>query len=169
MRNNRSFRKRQKKGLFAIGINFIWKHINPASKLVTSYPSYCSLNTYNNLHIYEITNYINTSHSHQLEEFSINPISRGLKYNLFHAGRGIYAPPRDFALVEPILHQKLCHFIHIKFEQFVGHRKRKQHFKSKNVVVAMKKKFVAWNVQKNFGRFKTLFQIGIIFLDENKT
>ena len=72
-----------------------------------------------------------------------NPIPRGLKYNLFHAGRGIYAPPRDFALAEPMMHQKLCHFIHIKFEQFVGHRKRKQHFKSKNVVVAAKKNFVA--------------------------
>ena len=23
----------------------------------------------------------------------VNPIPRGLKYNLFHAGRGIYAPP----------------------------------------------------------------------------
>ena len=33
----------------------------------------------------------------------------------------IYAPPRDFALAEPKMHQKLCHFIHIKFEQFVGH------------------------------------------------
>ena len=72
-----------------------------------------------------------------------NPIPRGLKYNLFHAGRGIYAPPRDFALAEPMMNQKLCHFIHIKFEQFVGHRKRKQHFKSKNVVVAAKKNFVA--------------------------
>ena len=49
-------------------------------------------------------------------------------------------PPRDFALAEPKMHQNLCQFIHIKFEQFVGHRKRKQHFKSKNVVVAAKKK-----------------------------
>ena len=59
----------------------------------------------------------------------INPILRGIKSNLFYAGVGIYAPPRDFALAEPKMHQKLCHFIHIKFEQFVGHRKRKQHFK----------------------------------------
>ena len=71
----------------------------------------------------------------------LNPIPRGLKYNLFHAGRGIYAPPRDFALTEPMMHQKFCHFIHIKFEHFVGYRKRKQHFKSKNVVVAEKKIF----------------------------
>ena len=40
------------------------------------------------------------------------------------------------------MHQKLCHFIQIKFEQFVGHRKRKQHFKSKNVVVHGRKVFI---------------------------
>ena len=89
---------------------------------------------------------------------TLNPILRRIKSNLFYAGVGIYAHPRDFALAEPKMHQKLCHFIHIKFEQFVGHRKRKQHFKSKNVVVAAEKKFVAWNARKKFGRFKTLLQ-----------
>ena len=73
----------------------------------------------------------------------LNPIPRGLKYNLFNARGGIYAPPRDFALALPKMHQNLCQFIHMKFEQFVGHRKREQHFKSKNVVVAAEKKFVA--------------------------
>jgi len=69
-----------------------------------------------------------------------NPIPRWLKYSLFHARGGIYAPSRDFALSEPKMHQNLCQFIHIKFEQFVGHRKNPQHFTSKNVVVAAKKK-----------------------------
>ena len=75
-----------------------------------------------------------------LISFHVYPIPRGLKCNLFHAGRGIYARPRDFALAEPMMHQKLCHFVHIKFEQFVGHRKRKQHFKSETLVVTAKKK-----------------------------
>ena len=97
----------------------------------------------------------------------LNPIPRGLKYNLFHAGRGIYAPPRDFALAEPMMHQKLCHFIHIKFEQFVGHRKRKQHFKSKNVVVAVNKKFRHvkcadfWPFQNASSKVSKLFSVNL--------
>ena len=73
----------------------------------------------------------------------INPVLRGIKSNLFYAKGGIYTPPRDFALALPKMHQNLCQFIHMKFEQFVGHRKREQHFKLKNVVVAAEKKFVA--------------------------
>ena len=59
---------------------------------------------------------------HFSETEPINPIPRGLKYNLINARGGIHAPPRDFVLAEPKMHQKICLFIHIKFEQFVGHR-----------------------------------------------
>ena len=80
----------------------------------------------------------------------LNPIPCGLKYILFHTW--------DFALAEPMMHQKLWKFIHIKFEQFVSHRKRKQHFKSKKCGRGGEKKIVAWNASKKFGRFKTLLQ-----------
>ena len=56
---------------------------------------------------------------------TLNPILRRIKSNLFHAGVGIYGHPRDFALAEAMMHQNLWKFIHIKFEQFVGHRKKK--------------------------------------------
>ena len=56
-------------------------------------------------------------------------------------GGGIW-PPRDFALSESIMHQKFRHFIPIKYEQFVGHRKRQKHFRIKIVVETAKIKFV---------------------------
>ena len=43
-----------------------------------------------------------------IKYWSFNPIPRELKYNLFHARWGIYAPLRDFALAEPKMHQNLC-------------------------------------------------------------
>ena len=33
--------------------------------------------------------------------YEFNLIPRGLKYNLFHAGRGIYAPPTTFRQFSP--------------------------------------------------------------------
>ena len=90
-------------------------------------------------------------------DLKFNPIPHRLKYNLFHAGRGIYAPRRDFALVEPIMHLKIWHFIHTSFEQFVCHRKRQQHFSPKYVDVAAKRKNL-WRKMcgQNVDRFKTL-------------
>ena len=67
------------------------------------------------------------------------------------------------------MHQNLCQFIHIKFEQFVGHRKRKQHFKSKNVVVAAKKNLWREMRGKNSAVSKRFFKSRQIFLGENKT
>ena len=60
-----------------------------------------------------------------------NPILPGIKSNLFYEGVGIYAPPRDFALAEAMMHQNLWKFIHIKFEQFVGHRKKSSTLRKK--------------------------------------
>ena len=44
---------------------------------------------------------------------NVNPIPRGLKYNLFHAGGGHICPPRDFALAKPMMDEKLCQFIQL--------------------------------------------------------
>ena len=42
-----------------------------------------------------------------LSQPSFNPILLGIKSNLFYAGVGIYAHPRDFALAEAMMHQNL--------------------------------------------------------------
>ena len=55
---------------------------------------------------------------------------------------GIYAP-RDFALSEPILHQKFYHFIHIKYDKYVGHRKGQKYCRSNILALAAKMKFLA--------------------------
>ena len=87
----------------------------------------------------------------------------------FTRGGGIYAPPREFALAEPKMHQNLCQFIHIKFEQFVGHRKRKQHFKSKNVVVAAKKKNCGVKCEEKIRPFQNASsKVGKFFLVKTK-
>ena len=50
------------------------------------------------------------------------------------------------------LQEKLCFFIHINYEQFAGHRKREQDFRSKNVAMAAKTKFWCEIFDKNFSR-----------------
>ena len=55
---------------------------------------------------------------------------------------GVISPPplRDLLLAKPRMDQNLCHFMHIKYEQFVGQRKTEYQFLSKNVAVAAKYK-----------------------------
>ena len=55
---------------------------------------------------------------------TLNPILRGTKSNLFYLREAIYALPMDFTLTGLIIHQKLCYFINIYHEQFVGQKRR---------------------------------------------
>ena len=57
----------------------------------------------------------------------------------------------------------------IKSNFFVGHRKRKQHFKSKNVVVAAKKKICGVKCAENFRPFRNASsKVGKFFLVKTK-
>ena len=76
--------------------------------------------------------------NHLVHKF--NPISTGLWNNWFLLGGGDFTPPRDSLLAKPRMDQNWCHFIHIKYEQFVGQRKKEHQFWSKNVAVAAKYK-----------------------------
>ena len=49
-------------------------------------------------------------------------------------------PPTDSLLAKPRMDKNLCHFIHIRCEQFVGQRKTEHQFWSKIVAVAAKYK-----------------------------
>ena len=100
--------------------------------------------------------------SWNLAHLQFNPILCGLKYNLFHARGGIYAPPRDFALSEPIMHRQLRK---VKFEKILGHRKRQQHSKSRIVVLAAKEKSCGEKCAKEFQLFQNSFsKVGKFFL-----
>ena len=61
-------------------------------------------------------------------------------------GGEINANPKDFDPAEPIMHKKILLFTHIKYEQFVCHRKKETHCISTNVVIASKIEFVVGDV-----------------------